>query len=327
MRELSHEVTGLSTTAPDHEPSDGGPLLPRVFSKMGWPRDTTGVNRRLIAEAERQRVDLVWIEKGLALRPSVLRAVRSLRPHAVLACYSEDDMAARHNQSRYYRQCLPLYDVVFTTKSYNCAAAELPSLGARRVVFVDKAYDRHRHRPVAVSQSDREAFGSDVGFVGSYEASRAAKIERLGESGLEVRVWGNGWRAHRFRSTNIRVEHRPIYGDDYVRALCATTINLCFLRKANRDLQTDRSMEIPACAAFMLAERTSEHQRLFAEDVEAVYFDIEDDDELVMKARHYLAASQERESIASAGRRRCLASGYSHHDRLVYMLEACRAAS
>jgi spore maturation protein CgeB len=327
MRELGHDVVGLSMVPPGAIPSDDGPLLPRVFSKMGLPRDTTGVNHGIIAESGRRPVDLVWIEKGLSIRSSTLENIRSNQPPPLLTCYSEDDMFARHNQSRYYRDCLPLYDVVFTTKSYNCHQGELPSLGARRVVFVDKAYDRHCHRPIAVTTAERDAFGSDVGFIGSFEAQRAEKLDRLGEAGLRVRVWGNGWRGHRFRSPNVRLENRAIFGDDYVRALCSTKINLCFLRKTNRDLQTDRTLEIPACGAFMLAERTDEHRRLFAEDQEAVYFDIDDDDELIAKARHYLAATEQRESIAAAGRRRCVTSAYSHHERLTFMLDACHVAA
>jgi spore maturation protein CgeB len=84
-------------------------------------------------------------------------------------------------------------------------------------------------------------------------------------------------------------------------------------------------MEIPACAAFMLAERTSEHLRLFEEGREAAYFD--GDEEMVGKARYYLERDDERVAIAAAARRRCVESGYSHHDRLRYMLRVLRDAA
>jgi spore maturation protein CgeB len=89
----------------------------------------------------------------------------------------------------------------------------------------------------------------------------------------------------------------------------------------NRDLQTTRTMEIPACGGFMLAERTDEHQRLFEEGKEAVFFDINNLQELLEKVKYYLAQDEERKAIAKAGRKRCVDSGYSHHDILRYMLE------
>ena len=77
-------------------------------------------------------------------------------------------------------------------------------------------------------------------------------------------------------------------------------------------------MEIPACGAFMLAERTREHLRLFEEGKEAAYFG--SNEELLEKVHYYLNHEDERSTIASAGRQRCLDGGYSHHERLKYML-------
>jgi spore maturation protein CgeB len=101
--------------------------------------------------------------------------------------------------------------------------------------------------------------------------------------------------------------------------LNATRINLNFLRKINRDRHTSRSLEIPACQGFMLAERTDEHLQLFDEGQEAEFF--ESPQELLAKVKYYLTHEDLRKQIAKAGRDRCTGSGYSHHDRLEVILD------
>jgi spore maturation protein CgeB len=320
MSELGHDVRGLSFVMPREKDlkhnKHGKMLFERVFHKLGLPIDKTGINRRIIQNVEEQKPDVLWIEKGLMVWPKTISASKKYIRTLKLVSYSEDDMFARWNRSAYYRSSLPLYDLIVTTKSYNAGDNELPSLGARRVFFVDKAYDAYTHRPYNLSVDDLDKHIADVGFIGSYEQDRAEKMLYLSEKGINVRIWGNGWSRLVAKHERLRVENKPLYGEDYGKALCATKINLCFLRKINRDLQTDRTMEIPACGAFMLAERTEEHKRLFEEDKEAVFFDINDKDELLSKVRYYLSHERERKDIAKAGRQRCLNSGYSHHDRL-----------
>lgn len=291
-------------------------LADRAFCRgLNWvtPPDLGDVNRILLRKATSgQSYDILWLDKALSVRRHTLERFRDLQPHCRIVGYSPDDMGRRHNLSRPFLEHLPLYDLFFTTKSYN--VSELETAGAPRVLFVDNAYDSYDHHPFPVDETSRVRLGGAVGFVGSHEEERAGLIHTLAAAEVPVRVWGNGWQALNAPPQALHLEHKPLFGADYAAAMQAFDINLCFLRKANRDLQTTRSIEIPACGGFMLAERSAEHQRLFQEGEEAEFFS--DGAELLDKARYYLAHPEQRQRIAAAGRRRCLEGGYSNHHRM-----------
>ena len=189
----------------------------------------------------------------------------------------------------------------------------------KNVCLVYKAFDVNFHRPISITDKDRKDWGSSVSFVGSFERDRAEKMFYLAENGIRVRVWGWYWNRFWKKHPNLILENRPVYNDDYIKVINSSDINLNFLRKAHRDKHTARSVEIPACEAFMLTERTDEHLELFEEGKEAEFFDSAG--ELLSKVRYYLENPDERNAIAEAGRRRCLTSLYSHHGRLKTMLD------
>jgi spore maturation protein CgeB len=318
FEDLGYNIILLSTARSGKELHHKGSFWEKAFWKMGLPLDGAKVNRNILHETKKSNPDIIWIEKGNTIWPKTLRIIKSISPKTNVVSFSEDDMYAPHNRSLYYSWGLKHYDYVITTKSYNCAPDELPKLGARKVIFVDKAYDINKHRPMELSPQDYLAYGSEVGFIGSYETDRAKVMLYLAQHGVKIRIWGAGWRKMLGVHPNLIVENRPIYDDEYAKGICATKINLCFLRKMNRDLQTDRTLEIPACGGFMLAERTVEHLRLFAEGREAEYFGSAA--EALEKIQYYLKNEEGRANIAQAGRARCQNSGYSHHQRLKLLL-------
>ena len=292
----------------------------RIRNRLGYPADEAKINQKILDYLDRETPDLIWNEKGVMIKPSTLKFFKESFPKSKLVFYSEDDMFARHNNSKYFIAGLPLHDMVFTTKSFNCNQEELPSLGAKKTVFVEQCFDPGFHRPIQISEKERIKFGSNVSFIGTFEKERAETILFLAESQIDVRVWGSGWKGWVGKHPNLKVENKPIFNENYVKAICSTKINLGFLRKLNRDLHTSRTIEIPACGGFLLAERTVEHQNLFEENREAVFFDINDAEELLRKIRFYLQNEDQRQKIANAGRERCLNSGYSHQEKLGWML-------
>jgi len=199
-----------------------------------------------------------------------------------------------------------------TTKSYNLT--ELHELGAKNVIFIGNAYDPSIHFPMDLPLENRNTLYSPVGFIGGFEEDRFQNIIFLCENGISVGVYGASWKKYIDYHALLKVYPQNYWGLEYTRVINSIDINLCFLRKVNRDLQTTRSIEIPACGAFMLAERTSEHTLLFEEGKEADFFS--DKDELLQKVKYYLISPDKRMQIARAGRQRCLSSKYSNSERL-----------
>lgn len=316
LSRLGHRVTPLDTT----EPGSVHPFTRftnRVFNRLGYPLDLSACNQRLVDAIHLETFDMVWIDKGMTIKPATLLSIKRLSPATLIIGYSPDDMAQRHNQSRYFLDDLGYYDYYLTTKTYN--VPELRAMGVRQPLFIANAYAPEIHRPLDLSTAERAALGGPVGFIGAFEDDRAAHILALAEAGIKVRWWG--WPGNRRwvnKHPNLKIEKKPLWGDEYAKAINSFDINLCFLRKINRDRQTTRSVEIPACGGFMLAERTDEHLELFREGVEAEFFGSVE--ELVKKVCYYLAHPEERQRIAQAGLRRCHDAGYSNDQRLQVML-------
>ena len=323
LQDLGYNVVPIDT-GPDHVRFKERKLRYRISGKLfrlGWDKfghkDLAGTNQSILNYVKSSiGLDILWIDKGLTIEPKTICEVKVKYPHCLIVGYSPDDMYARHNQSRQFLQHIHLYDVFFTTKSYG--VNELKSLGCRRVEFIGNAFDSNTHRPITVTQEEREALGGPVGFIGQWEEDRASSMLYLAKTEIAVRVWGSSWGKCKYHHRNLKIENKSLWADSYSKAICSFDINLAFLRKINRDLQTTRSVEIPACGAFMLAERTDEHLALFAEGKEADFFS--SDEELFDKVKYYLSNPEERRRIAAAGRERCLKGAYSNHDRLNQML-------
>lgn len=272
--------------------------------------------KQLVKTSVNDPYDVVWIDKGITINPETLNYIKKHMPIARIVSYTADNMALRHNQSQNFVECIPLYDIHFTTKSY--IIEDMRKLGAVWVEFTNKHYEQSFHYPRTLTEEELLRLGGDVGFVGAWEKERCDSILYLAKNGIKVKVFGDArWKAYE----NIEnIEIKPgIFSEDYSKALQAFKISLCFLRKMNADMQTSRTMEIPACGGFMMAERTKEHLELFDEGKEAEYFST--DEELLEKCRYYLSHERERKRIAEAGNLRCKISGYSNEEAIKRMIK------
>jgi spore maturation protein CgeB len=315
LRDLGHEVLAIDSTLP--AASLPRRLLRRLERRFLRVVRHPSLDREILDGLRSSQPDILWLDKIDCLRPETLEEARRLQPGIRIVGFSLDDMMNPDNKIRFFVEALPCYDIYFTTKSFG--VPELEAFGCPRVEFVDNSFDPNTHRPVELSAEERERYGGPVGFIGTYEEERAHSIAALGRAGITVKVWGNGWKERASgMNPNVMIAGPSMGGETYAKIINSFDINLAYLRKCNRDLQTTRSVEIPACGKFMLAERSEEHLALFEEGVEAEFF--ADDQELLTKTRYYLDHPEEREKIAAAGRQRCIESGHSNQERLRSML-------
>ena len=282
-------------------------IIEKVFFKLRIPIDFNFFNKKVINKVYDFLPDLIIIVGQMSnnnIFPSTLRKIRKIKKMKIFS-WTPDNMVKRHNTSLFFNKSIPLFDVHFTTKSN--IIKELYNKGAKKVVFLNQAYSKYDHYP---EPYDKE-YDYDIIFIGTAEKERYDSLCFLASNGLKIDVFGNRWKNFPIIK-NLKIHNKPLYGYKYRKAISSSKINLCFLRKINDDLQTARSIEIPACRGFMLAEMTDEHSKLFKEDSEAVFFS--SNEELLNKVTYYLKNEKKREKIKNSGYKKVTKFNFSYDD-------------
>ncbi len=316
MRMLGHTVDFVFERG---EPLD---YTLRVLKSLEWRLcngpTTLVFNHLMVKRAVAYQPDIFWTEMGKLVYPSTIRKIRERCGCIMVNTYS-DDFLDPMKRSRQYTRSIPHYDHIFTPRKINFP--ELYACGAQSVHMFWKGYNPDMHFPETLTPEEMKLYGTDVVFIGHGEPSRVEPFNRLAEVIPNMKVWGNEWHKCTLpEPLRSKIQFRGAEFDEYRKAMCGAKIGIQYLSLWARDGQASRSFEIPACGVFMLADRSEEHQASFEEGKEAEFFS--STDELVDKAKFYLAHDDLRRRIAQAGHRRCVESGYSNYDRIKTMLDA-----
>jgi spore maturation protein CgeB len=304
---------GIDTAKFDVSDAAGHRILRAALWRFG-DRRLPRMNQfsRSIVGACRQSKPEVLIATGAA--PLTNSALRTLRAMGIVCVnYSTDDPWNAVLHASWHLRLLPQYDVIFTTRRANLA--NFVDIGCGNVHYLPFGYDEWlwcRRAPILDGRPP------DVLLVGGADRDRVAFMTEFLRTGPRVTLVGGYW--ERFRSV------RPYaLGQRSPEALCALTaaakVNLCLVRRANRDGHVMRSFEIAAVGGCMLAEDTSEHRDIFGPDGEAVVY-FRTAREAAERAHLLLADPAERVRLSHAVRARILAGGHAYRDRLVSIMEA-----
>jgi spore maturation protein CgeB len=274
----------------------------------------TKYNRDLTELAYQVKPDVIFVEIGSYLWRSTVKKLKS--QCKTLVHYTSEYFGYKTYWYRNYFKSIELYDTHIITNPLN--ETGLYKKGAKKIIMDEFGFNPNLHRPIELTSEEKEQYRSNAIFIGHWEPSTQKGISILRKNGIDAKVWGGGWNWRAF-GLKDRSKIQRIGTEEYVKAISATKIGLCFLSKKNRNLCAGRIFEIPAIGQFLLAERTEDTQRYFEEGKEAEFFS--SPEELVEKAKYYLENEEERLKIAKAGLQRCLNSRYTLQNRLEDMME------
>jgi hypothetical protein len=131
----------------------------------------------------------------------------------------------------------------------------------------------------------------------------------LVQHGIPLAIWGDRWsKAPEWPILRPHWRGPGLYDDNsYAMAVQCAKVCLGMLSKGNRDLCTQRSFEIPSLGGLLCAERTPEHQSLYRENVDAVFWS--DAAECVYKCKWLLSDERSRNQVAGNGQLRSIRNG------------------
>ena len=315
LKRLGHTVMPLNET--HYRPANRWLHRALYLAQIGpW---VAKLNRDVLAAARREKPDIFWADKILALQPKTLVELRAMGI-ATVSYMIDNPFGTRYDGGwRIYMRDIPYFDLHVVQRDKNIA--DYMSRGARDVIKIQTAYEPTIHFPPPAGWSDKDR-DRGVSFIGTCYEQRPQFLTRLWrEFGLPVVLSGDRMWKKRLDAEALAALYTgsELYGAAYREAIWKSKINLSFLTHTNQDEFAHKSFEIAACGGFLLAERSAGHLARFVEDEEAVFF--EGIEECVTKIRRYLPDEAARERIAAAGQARAVRDGYSNDAQVEKIVE------
>jgi spore maturation protein CgeB len=280
-------------------------LIPgRIRYRVPWLRrwDLRVLNRRLSSLALHCGVSLVIATGGDRILGAT---IRRLKDRGVTTALWTTDPP--HGCTPILGAA-PFYDYIF------CQGSEtvdfLQANGIERAHRLPVGCEPESHHAVLLSPEEKEQYGHDVVFVGSWYPERAALFERLCD--FDLAIWGPGWENLPSSSTlrrHLRGAHTS--PDQWRKIYSASRIVLAthYHDPSGRYpvyQASPRVFEAMACGAFVLCDRQRDVLALFRDGEHLACFS--DGDDLAVKVRYYLEHPGERQAIARKGREEVLAN-------------------
>lgn len=255
----------------------------------------------------------VLITTGAA--PISRSCLNRLRGNGVFCInFSTDDPWNPAHCARWFLRALPAYDIIYTPRCANIK--DFYSIGCAQVRYLPFGYDSSLFAPLLGGRGTQQR---EILFVGGADKDRAQFFRAFlrGSPHLPLVLVGSYWEQYQDLR---RLSRGQLCPDAVSQATRQAAVNLCLVRRANRDGHVMRSFEIPAVGGFMIVEDSKDHRQFFGTEGRCVLY-FTSAEEAAEKVEKALARPLERSKMAAACQRRILDAKHTYQHRLMTMLE------
>ncbi|MEZ4731751.1 MAG: glycosyltransferase [Caldilineaceae bacterium] len=291
----------------------------RIIQALYWkladhrPANLYNFNQNLIARCQQEQPG--WV-LAIGIAPIKEKTLQTLHRLGITCVnFLTDDPWNQAHYARWFLKTLPLYHHLFTPRQANLV--ELKVSGCKSVHYLPFAYNPEVHYPEVPTQEAKAKLAADIVFTGGADSDRLPWISALIESDLRLALYGNYWERYPSMQPYAR-GHADLA--TLRQVVNASAVNLCLVRRANRDGHVMRTFEVPAMGGCMLTEHTDEHQRILGPEGEAVTY-FHSIPEMLEKAKWLLQNATERQRITYTACQRITQNHHTYQDRLTTILQ------
>jgi spore maturation protein CgeB len=298
----------------------------RVIRRIIRPLIEREYNRAVLELLQIESLEFLLVFKGMLLHPETLKQFKG-RGMPVYCLYP--DVSFQDHGSNIH-ECMPLYDCVFTTKSWHLDDPEVTGR-VRKLMSVPHGFDPEVHRRLPLAPALEQIYACDASFVGAWSLKKQQLLVSLltAMPQLKLHIWGPAW-GHADARVRGCWKGRGAWGDEAAAIYRCSKINLGLLSEAGTgtrsgDLTTARTWQIPASGGFLLHEDSRELRAAFEPDVEVGVFSGAAD--LAERTAWWLAHDAERVSAAERAWERSQRDQYTYARAVDSILEYHRSRS
>ena len=293
-----------------------GRVRKRVSFFQSW--DLSRINNNLIRTVDKFRPNIFLEVGGHRILPDTVKKIKKMKIKTILWTIDPP------RDFEPIIESAPFYDFVF------CGGSEaieiLKKCNIKNLYFLPFACDPEYAHPVEVSNEEKEFYGSDVVFVGSYYPNRLEILEKISDFNLSV--WGPGWDRIP-KNSPLKKRIKKTCGVSYkewrrIYSSCKIALTIHYQDGKTLCYQASpRVYEVLACRCFLLSDRQRDVINLFEPKQHLDVFS--DVSELREKINYYINNEEERKTIAERGFKEVI-NRHTYFHRITQMLGVVKSS-